>query len=64
MIDGVAKGTGEAKERNLNKQVERPIVVITYRELNETVRIIIDAVKEQTSGQKVGIFRRNCLRFT
>ena len=48
MIEGVAKGTGEAKEQNLNKQVERPILVITLKEVNETIKIIRDAVKEQT----------------
>ena len=50
MIEGLAKGTGETKERNLNKNVERPLLVITYKEVSETIKIVRDTVKEQTKG--------------
>lgn len=53
LIQSLAKGHGEAKERNLNKQVERPILVITYKELSATVKVVRDAVKEQTMGQNL-----------
>jgi integrase len=53
LIQSLAKGSGEAKERNLNKQVERPILVITYKELSATVKVVRDAVKEQTMGQNL-----------
>ena len=53
MISGLAKGSGKSRETNLNKDVERPILVITYKELNDAVQLIRKNVREQTD--KLGL---------
>ena len=53
MISGLAKGSGKSRETNLNKDVDRPILVITYKELNDAVQLIRKNVREQTD--KLGL---------
>ena len=53
MIGGLAKGSGKSKDKNLSKNVERPILVITSKELLKAVKIIRENVKQET--EKLGL---------
>ena len=53
IISGLAKGSGESQKKNLEKKVERPILVITSQGLSEAVKTIRQNVKQETG--KLGL---------